>query len=154
MYSENFFYFKLFFNNGKVISTQLQNNKNNDLFMTYVNQSKYQYSARSRVLKRMGLTYTEYLNSEQWKKIKKRLKSEKKFQACYCCGFNRFIDLHHKSYTKLYSNKIHHHRDKIVPLCRFCHTRVHTMSVEQNFGLGQAVRKLKKVIHTHPLQNK
>ena len=103
----------------------------------------YQYKARNWRLRRAGLSYQEFLNSEAWKNIKKELSKDETFRKCYICGSPDFIEFHHKTYTKMFA-PIDKQKQTIVVLCRMHHSEVHEMSKKNNWGLKQAVRRVRK----------
>lgn len=76
------------------------------------------YASRDRVLQELGFSsYSEYLSSDLWRKIRKRVISRYGNQ-CRICGFP-YDNIHHLRYDwKTLSGKS---LVNLVPLCRDCH---------------------------------
>ena len=104
-----------------------------------------QYGARNRRLKANSMSYKDYLCSDFWKQIKIQLKSFPEFRKCYGCETTKNLEMHHKHYRHIFSKKLHHHRDAILPLCRKCHQESHDLSFENGWGLSQAARRVRKM---------
>ena len=104
-----------------------------------------QYGARNRRLLKQNMSYHEYLNSQMWSSIREQLKSFPEFKKCYCCDKKGKVEMHHKHYRNLFKKEIRYHRESILPLCRKCHQEVHDLSLENDWGLRQAARRLRKL---------
>lgn len=79
----------------------------------------------SQKLELMGFrSYDEYLRSEIWKKFRKKYFRSKKRKYCMLCRKPNFdVELHHKSYDRLGTEKL----TDVVPLCREHHEEVHRL---------------------------
>lgn len=93
------------------------------------------WTVRDAVIK----NYDEYLKSDEWKNLKKELKKEKKYQTCRACGNKRFIQLHHKTYRWINTNK---ERLGIVALCGKCHRRTHEYAKKKNISIYRATKHI------------
>ena len=68
-------------------------------------------------------SYPGYLNSEKWKQ--KREEALKFYgNRCYYCGSEQELQVHHRSYARLGSEKM---KDLLV-LCKLCHQNLHGMN--------------------------
>jgi hypothetical protein len=79
------------------------------------------YQKRNKKLRQLGYkTYQEYLESEDWQKIRQKLQ----FKCCHFCKICEDLDKHHKSYKNLgtLSTK------DIVVVCRDCHKNLHLIA--------------------------
>lgn len=103
-----------------------------------------QYIARNRILKKNNTTYEEYLRSDLWKHIRSIHLSKELNKQCYVCGSDKYIQVHHKGYTKIFDTRINVQLSKLVTLCGECHLKVHELCETKGYGLGQSVRKLRK----------
>jgi hypothetical protein len=84
-------------------------------------------------LKALGFkTYEAYLKSDHWKEFKEAYYTTRQ-KVCYCCS-KPARDLHHTSYANLGHEK----PSEVVPLCRDCHDKVHTIIRENKVPLGEA----------------
>jgi hypothetical protein len=65
-------------------------------------------------------TYTDYLNSDHWRRVKAAYKRAGKSMVCAVCR-QKHIQLHHRSYLRLGNENL----DDLTPLCRPHHEAVH-----------------------------
>lgn len=66
--------------------------------------------------------YQLYIDSEHWKQLKQEFEENNTF--CVGCGepaSAKDLDIHHRDYSRLWSEKI----EDLVRLCRPCHYSVH-----------------------------
>lgn len=70
--------------------------------------------------------YNNYLKSEEWKQLRKKILKNIKY-LCIDCG-GRATSVHHISYEKLYTNK---ENEDLVPLCDLCHKKRHGLIKER-----------------------
>lgn len=94
------------------------------------NKLKETYEKRSELLKKFGYkSYEEYLQSDEWRDLRERIKKRKtrKWNFCNICGTDKYLDLHHSSY-KVIGQKHPHNTVKL--LCRSCHYELHKYSKE------------------------
>ena len=72
-------------------------------------------------LNRLGFKkYKEYLNSDYWKKQRKRYLKSNLLKECIVCG-NKKYQLHHKLYKRIGKEKV----SDFLPLCNNCHLKLH-----------------------------
>lgn len=68
--------------------------------------------------------YHSYLQSDDWRELKKRYLSSKLPKSCYGCfkpyGTYR-VEFHHRTYKRLGCERLL----DIVPVCRSCHEKMH-----------------------------
>lgn len=79
------------------------------------------YAGRNETLRELGFaTYKIYLESEQWKEIKRKAYAKHGYK-CKLCP-KKATELHHFSYSKsvLLGNDL----DKIIPVCGGCHLKI------------------------------
>jgi len=70
----------------------------------------------------MELSYTDYLNSDEWKKKRaERLKLDN--YECQCCGATDDLQIHHITYDRLGNENIDY---DLITLCKKCHWQLHT----------------------------
>jgi hypothetical protein len=87
----------------------------------YRNRNRGDYLGRAIVLKELGFsTYREYLQSDLWKSIRKRV-CKIKGDACFLCG-NKATELHHNSYR--YKDLVGKRLRYINPICHSCHGKI------------------------------
>lgn len=80
--------------------------------------------------------YQEYINSDHWKALKMEFEQLNKF--CVGCGepeSSKDLDIHHRDYSRLWSEKI----EDLVRLCRPCHYSLHIFykTLVHDFETGQ-----------------
>jgi len=86
------------------------------------------------VFERTKSGYRKYLNSEQWRLVKKRFrsfyKSNKMSWECACCYIKTDLHVHHKTYIRIggYESS----RDDLMLLCKDCHIGYHKYLKEHN----------------------
>lgn len=104
-----------------------------------------QFSKRNKILKDRGLTYLQFLKSKHWKSLKKYLKSIEKYNYCFICSSIWSLNFHHTTYREMFNTNFKIAKQTIVPLCIKCHHGVHKLCEENNFGLGQGIKRYKKL---------
>jgi len=72
------------------------------------------------------MTYTEYLQTDHWKKIRKWVLGFWDHK-CSLCFSSRNVEVHHRTYERLYHELI----TDLIVLCDNCHERHHD-------GLGRS----------------
>jgi len=87
--------------------------------------------------------YQAYLDSEDWKQLKKELKKLKKYQKCRACGKPNYLQLHHKTYRWVGTTK---EQLGIVTLCGKCHKRTHEYAKKKDISIARATRYI--ITHT------
>ncbi len=85
------------------------------------------YKERQEKLNALGISYRDYLLSDEWKSIKTKVKNRegRRWNFCNICGADKNLDLHHSSYKVLGQE---HPGNTIKPLCRDCHNNLHEVS--------------------------
>lgn len=68
------------------------------------------------------MKYEDFLQSEFWKTIRRRFYQKKTtIKVCFICGSNKNLQLHHRSYKKIFHNTT----NNLICLCGSCHTSIH-----------------------------
>ncbi len=105
------------------------------------------YGRRNKRLKRFGYKeYKDYLTSEEWKSVKRRLyeRGIKKgyWNVCWVCGTKKNIQIHHARYNMIGKGSI---GSSLYPLCKSCHYKTHQIALkDKKVGLKGAMKKVKK----------
>lgn len=95
------------------------------------------------------MKYYEYIKSDAWKEKKKKFYSSKMYKLlkgegkwnCYCCSKNDVpLDLHHRTYKRLFNEHI---GIDLVPVCRDCHSEIHKLFNTKKVTLWKATKKIK-----------
>lgn len=101
----------------------------------------------NRAYKDLGFSsYNEYLNSDVWKNKREEYKSSNRPQRCEVC-YSKPYELHHNTYKRLGNEAL----NDLIPLCRKCHSKVHSFIAQSNkeglhgITLRSAVYKLKQM---------
>lgn len=84
-------------------------------------------------------TYKEYLSTNHWLKVKTKMRKSKYEYRCYCCGKNKTLQLHHKTYKRVGKERL----TDLIWLCADCHQKVHN-KVNSGCDLWSASRKVRK----------
>lgn len=102
--------------------------------------SKSKYFSR---LRELGIySYSQYLNSEYWKNIKKRMSLSKTPKECFCCGDSKKLEIHHRKYKARDIDKAN--LNHFVYLCRNCHEEVHSLQKEdKTITINQATKRIR-----------
>ena len=91
--------------------------------------------------------YSEYLKSEEWKKVKYKISKRPFYHKCYICNTKNNLEIHHRSYkwinTKLYMMNL-------VALCRNCHQLIHDISKDNNISVRMVTKKTRKIKKINP----
>lgn len=104
------------------------------------------YKIRTQKLKENGYSnYKEYLSSNEWKEIKRKIRERKgaKWNFCNICGTDKNLDVHHSSYKVIGTVNP---GNTVKILCRECHYKVHEVCKNSNLNFYQGFRKVKKMI--------
>ena len=67
-----------------------------------------------------SVLYAEYIQSDEWQKVKRRYRKSKLPQFCQGCG-RAHVEYHHRTYERLGHEKL----SDLVPVCRECHEAIH-----------------------------
>lgn len=90
--------------------------------------------ARDRDLRRLGHeNYEAYLDSPQWRAIKRRYREERPW-LCNLCGSEESLHMHHRTYERVGQESL----DDLMPLCDGCHQTVHALERRGDAGLDPA----------------
>jgi len=91
--------------------------------------------------------YTTYLQSEHWISFKKNLKVLR-FFSCEICNSTKKINIHHRSYERMYNENT----NDVDILCSECHKNLHTFLKEhKDVTLWDGVEKYKKLLDSFGL---
>lgn len=86
------------------------------------------------------IKYYEYINSEAWQRKRREFYSSNMFKCfvgegkwnCYCCGRGDVpLDLHHRTYKRLYKERIN---IDLIPVCRECHNEIHKLYEDMSYN--------------------
>ena len=104
------------------------------------------FSQREKLLQENGfVSYSEYLQSEEWKELKAKIRKRKgaKWNFCNICGGDKNLNIHHSSYRVI---GIKHPGNTIKILCQPCHNQLHGLCKTQpTLDFYDAFRAVKKI---------
>ncbi len=103
-----------------------------------------QYKARNKRLEHKGIDYQEYLKSPLWKQVREYFISIPKNNFCTVCGSTDRLNIHHKSYTRIFDKNMRRQISCLVMLCSKHHLEVHDLCQNKNKGLAKSVSLVKK----------
>ena len=122
--------------NGSINRTKpLSAKKNSDKIRGEFSISTYEFwlKERSQEMKDISLSkknydyvnsayykYEQYLNSKEWKKLRKIIFERDKNKCCIC-KINEASDVHHLTYKNLFNEKM----EDLISVCRDCHLEIH-----------------------------
>jgi len=96
------------------------------------------YSRRKKFLSKLGFqSYADYLKSELWTKIRRRVLSRRK--GCKVCGNTKYLQIHHTRYTFL--NLSGKSTRYLIVLCQKCHEKVSYLERKKNITPALATRQ-------------
>ena len=99
---------------------------------------------RDIILKRNGYkSYEEFLSSDYWKSIKRKVKTgkyKKRYSHCWLCGSKEYIQLHHENYRWILTK---FELRSIRSLCRCCHEKVHEVANQYQISYSRAFDSIK-----------
>lgn len=90
-----------------------------------------------------GISYRDYLQSDHWRDLKRRFRASRLCKrACYACEARGLpLEIHHKSYNRMWSEKLH----DLIELCAECHSAVHfALRTYADLHLWTVARRLRK----------
>lgn len=90
-------------------------------------------------LRKLGMTYKEYLKTDHWREVKRRYYSRNS-KECRICGAKHNVHLHHKTYKRLGRE----YDMDLVPLCKRHHNELH----EQSDDMSYLWQKTKNYVRT------
>lgn len=64
--------------------------------------------------------YLDYLKSLEWDKKRQKVLMRDKFRCVHCCA-TRALQVHHKTYARLYDELL----EDLITLCKKCHRTEH-----------------------------
>ena len=105
------------------------------------------WDKRDLYLEANHITYEEYLSSEHWKDLRKRMLSSKMKYVCHICGVDKGLQLHHKTYKRMGMEWLM----DVIWLCGDCHKRVHVYDREHRgkwtnlWAASKAVKRQDKI---------
>jgi hypothetical protein len=90
-------------------------------------------------LKRLGMSYSEYLSSEHWRDLKRQYRRSHLPQDCMGCEATH-VQYHHRTYNRLG----HELLTDIMPLCGKCHKEVHDYEkkFKMNYSQTHAILRI------------
>lgn len=100
-----------------------------------------------RYLADNGLTYKQYLASDHWQDLRRRVwASPLHKKRCYACGAKERLEVHHKTYRRIG----HEWLMDLCLMCRECHQAAHDFAklnpkAQDGKGLRNAARRIRKV---------
>lgn len=97
------------------------------------------WTTRQKMLN--GMTYAEYLQSDEWRKIKAKASERPHYQKCWYCGATDGLDLHHRSYKWIGTP---HAMRGLIAACRDCHGKIHVLANAESVSVRRATRRLKR----------
>ena len=114
---------------------------------------KNHYDRRDHNLRRLGFAnYREYLASDLWREVKRKVFARKGRKCCVCGGFAQ--TLHHTRYTQ----KVLQGEDisKLKPICHACHQYIEFDDDNRKVKISGANRRMhrKRKQHTHQFGNR
>lgn len=95
------------------------------IFAFFTTQMEYGYIDRINP-KKSKIDYDIYLNSDEWKELRKECFERDDFR-CVRCGSAKNLNAHHLSYDHLGEHEL----DDLITLCGRCHTAVHKTDIER-----------------------
>lgn len=96
-------------------------------------------------------SYLDYLKSPEWKIVKRRYYGSRLFGGyCYCCEESKPLQLHHKTYRRLKSERL----SDLIALCNDCHKLVHEIVKDKTnrTTLWGAARRLRRFLGNAPIK--
>jgi hypothetical protein len=101
---------------------------NKDFKVRFLGWNKWQSKAKrpawkqeNKGWKREYQNYREYLLSPEWAQVRERFRKSKLPQQCQVCKCKENLHLHHKTYARLYNERL----TDLCWLCADCHDWVH-----------------------------
>lgn len=80
---------------------------------------------RKTLLRKRYPNYKAYLNSKEWHKIRDKVMRRAK-GICEVCGDMGASEVHHKTYKRIYQEKL----KDLLAVCKPCHLEVHGLLTE------------------------
>lgn len=94
-----------------------------DLMKTRLNGRKRCFKKRKYWMKKLGFgTYKNYLKSDVWKDIRKKVLIKRKFKCYFCKG--KATEVHHLRYTRPVLLGKKHFYGGLVATCSPCHKKI------------------------------
>ena len=73
------------------------------------------------------MPYKEYLETDHWKKTRKRALHRAKYK-CQLCGSKENLNVHHNTYE----NRGQEKDEDLIVLCQECHAKFHDKFIEED----------------------
>jgi hypothetical protein len=86
-----------------------------------------------------GLSYEEYLKSDEWREIKAKARLRPFYSQCFICQVKGRLEIHHRSYRFIHSKDPM--RD-LIALCRNCHECIHWCSKVKRVSVRVATSRV------------
>jgi 5-methylcytosine-specific restriction endonuclease McrA len=89
--------------------------------------------------------YSDYINSDAWREVRRRYWASKMPKDCYVCGRSRHpgMHLHHRTYKNLGNERLM----DLVPVCPECHEEIHRLCRELRRSLWHVTKIARKRHH-------
>lgn len=102
------------------------------------------YGERWRILLRLGFaTYADYLQSDLWQDIRKRVLALRSDRRCDNCEKERAVQVHHRTYDEKTLRGLR--LDRLVPLCRKCHEQIEFDAMGRKRTLAETARQAREL---------
>lgn len=95
------------------------------------------WETRNSTLK---ISYLDYLNSAEWKEIKRKTLLREHYKKCWICGCSKKLEIHHRSYKWIGTKDC---MRGLVAVCRNCHEKIHILAKEKGISVRLATNRLK-----------
>ena len=79
------------------------------------------------------MNYNQYMQSDEWRDVKKRHKEAGLSGQCLSCGRPDKITLHHRTYKRFGNEAL----TDLIPFCWECHKKVHDYNIEHGVPLSK-----------------
>lgn len=107
-----------------------------------------EFQKRDKALRNLGFeSYADYLRSDLWRGIKKKVMGGYEAKMCYVCDMFVATELHHLTYetSVMRGNKPSH----LYPVCEHCHEKIFEYSKRRRTNQKNATRRLMKSFGRH-----
>lgn len=95
----------------------------------------------------MSDSYKDYLDSDEWKKLRTRVRRRAR-GWCERCKVGPRADVHHLTYERLGNERL----DDLVAVCRECHEHLHGRRAQDPAAATYSKQEIKAVRHLYEIQ--